>query len=102
MIKQIKLCVAGLILIISTQSVLASNEIRCMAISEVASAIMRARQSGAPMEKMIAIAKNSNLHKSLVKLAYTTPKYDDKDRQKGSIEGFKIGAFFQCMETNQQ
>ena len=91
---------------LNTPSAYATDAVECLMISELAGSIMTARQAGAPSEKLRRYigsevevgSRIHNIYNILLTMAYSLPKHSTKEVQKGTIIGFRDGAFLKCMD----
>ena len=85
------LCVSFLF---NSASAFAQEKMDCEGIGELAATVMKARQRGVPISKMMGIATseagevNGGL-KSMILMAYKRPRYSSDRIQKSEIEDFR-------------
>lgn len=74
----------------------------CEQVGDIAFAIMRNRQVEIPMQRMMAIAGDNELARSLVRMAYSQPAYHaDVNKQRSSNE-FQNMAYMACLDSKEQ
>jgi hypothetical protein len=73
----------------------------CDLTSETAEIVMRKRQAGVSMKKMMEVTANEalgSIAESLVITAYDSPRYHTKEMQEWSIEEFRDEAYLLCVK----
>ena len=98
-----KLIFIGIFILIATTSF--AEKLPCSIIGRTAEAVMEARQSNVPMEKMIKVAEESddltagNFIKALVIEAYDRPIYNTLENQKKAVTNFKNQFLVECYKN---
>jgi hypothetical protein len=71
----------------------------CDLTSSTAETVMRKRQAGVSMTKMMEVTANEppgSIGESLVITAYDSPRYHTKEMQERSVEDFRDKAYLRC------
>jgi hypothetical protein len=68
----------------------------CKTWSETGGTVMRGRQNGAPMSRMMDAAGDSSIAQAIVMDAYKQPRYQTEDMQKKSVEDFTNTVYMGC------
>lgn len=73
----------------------------CTSVSTTAAEIMKARQNGVPMSKLIEIFKKDDaaIFRRLTISAYESPRYSTESIQEKSIQDFENKAFLDCYKA---
>ena len=80
----------------------------CNALSELAESVMQARQAGVDMSDMYQSAsegeseKINNIHRQLVRMAFSIPAYNTPEFKDREIRDFKNKAFATCVEARNE
>lgn len=73
----------------------------CDLTSSTAEIVMRKRQAGVSMKKMMEVTANEppgSIGESLVITAYDSPRYHTKEMQERSVEDFRDEAYLRCVK----
>jgi len=70
---------------------------QCMLAGELATAIMRAHQSGTPIADLIEIADGDDIIIALILIAYGQPRYGSQEYQQRAVEDFTSEVVVACM-----
>ena len=78
-----------------------SNDGLCSSVSTTAKEIMKARQNGVAMSKLIEIFKKEDaaIFRRLTISAYESPRYSTEAMQEKSIQDFENEAFLDCYKA---
>ena len=71
----------------------------CDAISELALSIMRGRQSGVAMSRMMQIVEDNELSQSLIISAFELNRYSSEEYQTRAAEDFRDAVHLQCIKA---
>lgn len=74
----------------------------CNSVASIAETIMKARQDGVSMAKMMEIPEpegSNGLGEGLIIAAYESPRYSTEEMQTRSIEEFRDKAYLQCVKA---
>lgn len=73
----------------------------CASVSTTAAEIMKARQNGVAMSKLIEIFKKDDaaIFRRLTISAYESPRYSTESMQEKSIQDFENKAFLDCYKA---
>jgi len=71
----------------------------CLTISNLATAVMKGRQNGVPMAKMIAVAKSDKIARALVMDAYSAPVASTQAEKEMTIRTFADTALLVCLKA---
>lgn len=63
--------------------------------------VMKMRQMGTPMPRVMGTAEGSRLLESIVQRAYRTPRYSAPSNQDGAVQDFANREFSSCLEAVQ-
>ncbi len=70
----------------------------CMAVSDFAHAVMRNRQNGTPMSKVMEEAAGERLHEELIVEAYSRPRYSSKEMRERQVLDFENEVYGYCFK----
>lgn len=71
----------------------------CKQSESLAGTIMSGRQSGVPMSKMMEVAADSQLVRSMVTMAFEKTRWHTEERQAREIQDFSEMAFSSCWKA---
>lgn len=74
----------------------------CGNASEMAEAIMKARQNNAPMRKIMNSAPENKLIKIMIKDAYSQPRMNVEENQQDMITDFGNKYYKQCLKIYEE
>ena len=75
---------------------------KCDSYTQLAEAIMKARQSGVSMAKLMKTVKKKDGGDFVVQLiidAYDTPRYSSEKMQQETIENFRDNNYLECVKA---
>ncbi|WP_217476617.1 hypothetical protein [Stutzerimonas stutzeri] len=99
-----KAIVAGAIALLASAGVSADQKrtAQCAQISEVASEIMKTRQAGVSMAKMMEVPSEGDLGdmlRGLTIAAYEKPRYSTPEMRQREIEDFQNDVYLNCIKN---
>lgn len=71
----------------------------CTSTSEMAEAVMSARQGGVPMREAMEIMEGREFHERMVMVAYERNRYSTQEYQQEAITEFGNAWFSACMKS---
>lgn len=79
----------------------------CKALSTLGGSIMRGRQEGVPMSRMMEIALEGDavltkFKQAFVELAYLEPRYSSDEFKQRAIRDFEDSRYQECLEVSRQ
>jgi hypothetical protein len=72
----------------------------CATVGDLAESVMRNRQQGISMSRMMEIAKDSDLVRAIVIAAYDQPRMSVDRNIQRSIDDFRNEVMLQCYQVN--
>lgn len=83
----------------AAMTVTTANAQDCKMIGDLAEKTMEARQVGVPMSKMMEIAKDDRLLKSIILDAYKKPRFSTEEFQRSATVDFRADWEVACYEV---
>lgn len=83
----------------ATLTMITANAQDCKMIGDLAEKTMEARQVGVPMSKMMEIAKDDRLLKSIIIDAYKKPRFSTDEFQRSATVDFRADWEVACYEV---
>lgn len=75
-----------------------SKLVRCTGYAELAQTVMKARQAGVPLAKLLEASTNVEAFSGLFMMAYEYPAYHSPEMQEKTISDFYASEFIACMK----
>lgn len=102
----IKASVAAIALTVSCTGVVQAEDVTpeqaCAAVHKLADTIMRGRQEGVPMPKMIDAVPDFLVGKELIQSAFNHPRYNTSGIKAQVIQEFANDAYAECYQAVSQ
>jgi len=92
-----KMLLIGVVLFMWT-GLACAEPISCEQVEKLAGTIMKARQNGTPMSRLIKKADSEGI-KQLIVMAYEQPRFASEKYQKRAIEKFKNKVYLECYKS---
>lgn len=73
----------------------------CKNAQDIAESIMKGRQQGVAMSKMMEVAEGdaANILEALIIEAYDRPRYSTEKMQQRSVQGFRDDVYLECVKA---
>lgn len=72
--------------------------VKCTRYAELAQTVMKARQAGVPLAKLLETSTNVEAFSGLFMMAYEYPAYHSPEMQEKTISDFYASEFIACMK----